>query len=39
MKMQLTTCLFGLQHANIGVLPYHELLTSICDNYRCVYVC
>lgn len=33
-----TTCLFGLQHA-IGVLPYHELLTSICDNYRCVYMC
>lgn len=23
----------------IGVLPYHELLTSICDNYRCVYMC
>lgn len=24
---------------NIGVLPYHELLTSICDNYKCVYMC
>lgn len=29
----------GLQHANTGVLPYHGLLTSICDNCRCVYVC
>jgi len=28
--------LFGLQHANIGVLPYYELLTSICDDYKCV---
>ncbi len=37
--MTSTTYLFGLQHADTGVLPYHELLTSICDNCRCVYVC
>lgn len=38
MKTQSSTCLFGLQHANIGVLPYHGLLTTICDNCRFIYV-